>query len=109
MRIKHIILPAIALFACGEATKPKDEVESMKQELAKENIPMTVPVTTLPSNWNAVEFTTNYGKITVGLNPATPKAPKTINIKYSFLKIFNIFLYFITIKGNNKTKTKNHL
>ena len=73
MKIKHIILPALALFACGEAAKPKDEVESMKQELAKENIPMTVPDTTLPSNWNAVEFTTNYGKIIVGLNPATPK------------------------------------
>jgi hypothetical protein len=45
----------------------------MKLELAKEAIPMTVPDTTLPANWNAVEFTTNYGVITLGLNPATPK------------------------------------
>lgn len=73
MKINYFIIPTLILLACGEANKPKDEVESMKQELSKENIPMTVPDTSLPSNWNAVEFTTNYGVITVGLNPATPK------------------------------------
>lgn len=73
MKIKTLIIPSLLFFACGESAKPKDEVETMKQELAKENIPMTVPDTSLPSNWNAVEFNTNYGKIVVGLNPATPK------------------------------------
>lgn len=73
MKIKPFFVPALLLIACGEAPKTKDAVESMKQELAQENIPMTVPDTTLPDNWNAVEFNTNFGKIVVGLNPATPK------------------------------------
>ncbi len=73
MKIKPLFIPAMLLIACGEAPKTKDAVEAMKQELAQENIPMTVPDTTLPDNWNSVEFTTNYGVIKVGLNPATPK------------------------------------
>ena len=72
MKIKYFI-PAIILFACQQKTAKLDEVEKMKLELAKEAIPMTVPDTTLPANWNAVEFTTHYGVITLGLNPAAPK------------------------------------
>lgn len=72
MKIKYFI-PVLALIACQQKKAKLDEVEKMKMELAKEAIPMTLPDTTLPSNWNAVEFTTNYGKITIGLNPAAPK------------------------------------
>ena len=72
MKIKFL-LPLVFLGACTQNQPKMDEVESMKQQIDSTQIPMTVPDTTLPKGWDAVEFTTNYGVLTVGLNPATPQ------------------------------------
>ncbi len=68
-----VFAAVVGIFACNTKGSEKDVMESAINQDKRSNIPMTVPDTTAPSNWTQVLLETDYGNITIALNPATPK------------------------------------
>jgi hypothetical protein len=88
----------VGIFACNSNGSEKDVMESAINQNKQSNIPMTVPDTTAPENWTKVLLETDYGNITIALNPATPKHTENF-IKLVKEKYYDGVLFHRIIPG----------
>lgn len=101
---------ALVLFACKNKTESGDIIEQTKRQIAKENVPFTMPDTTAPANWPIVNIETSLGNIRVALNPNTPKHTDNFlklvqNNYYSNILFHRIIDGFMVQAGDPKSKT----
>ncbi len=101
--MKHItnllmITASVCILACNSNNSNKDVMESAINQNKQTNVPMTVPDTTAPANWTKVLLETDYGNITIALNPATPKHTQNF-IKLVKEKYYDGVLFHRVIPG----------
>ncbi len=92
------ISACLSMIACNSTGSKKDVMESAINENKQTNVPMTVPDTTAPANWTQVLLETDYGNITIALNPATPKHTENF-IKLVKSKYYDGVLFHRVIPG----------